>query len=106
MECTTCGKTVDHNYTAYDRQNRPFCTDCANEANRKAREARKLALKAAPRCEVPGCGRRGTYDVGYERVLMCGRHKNAVVRAGFGMGLFGAVCPGRDGLIKMAGGGK
>ena len=40
------------------------------------KRARKAQLDAMPRCEVPGCKRRGTarWGWGNNRALLCGRH--------------------------------
>lgn len=50
------------------------CTDCLNRAIYAARAARRAQLAAEPRCQVPGCRRRGSYKVGGGGLLMCGAH--------------------------------
>lgn len=99
MTCTTCQKPIDPNYVSEDRQGRPYCYGCASESNRQAREERKRARAAAPRCEVPGCGRRGTWHVG--PALMCGLCKNTALGAFAGSGLFG-YSPDRTALLAAA----
>lgn len=82
--CAWCGKTgPDH----YVQPQHPFyadgrqgvdgkapgrCTDCITAAHREHRAARKAQLAAAPRCEVPGCNRRGAWTCA--GALLCGGH--------------------------------
>ncbi len=59
------------------------CNDCWNRSVYAYREARKLQLAEEPRCEVPGCKARGTFYVGDEHILLCGKHMKKVKREHF-----------------------
>lgn len=76
-----------------------YCCDCsqaAHELERAYREAykraRKRQLADTPRCEVPGCNRRGTWRFPYG-VLVCGIHKRRMM---------GAHCRAADRLSGLA----
>lgn len=73
-----------HPTTDADRlaDGRRCCVACWNAGVAAARAARKAQLDAMPRCAVPGCKARGTWQCGHgEPVLLCGRHKNKALRA-------------------------
>jgi hypothetical protein len=54
-----------------------LCSDCINARNRQHDAEHKAALALEPRCEVEGCTKRGTYNVGHEPTLLCGWHLRA-----------------------------
>lgn len=58
------------------------CVDAARDLERAYRDAHKRArareLADTPRCEVPGCKRRGTWRFPYG-VLVCGVHKRRMM---------------------------
>lgn len=57
-----------------------ICVSCWNRSVEEHRAQRKAELAARPKCE--SCGKRaGTWYVGYERALMCGRCKKARIEA-------------------------
>ena len=103
--CACCGKVGPHYYvqpqhpfwadgkTGLDGKAPARCTDCFNEAHRQARTDRKAELAALPRCEVPGCSRRGAWRS--RGVLPCGTHlknaKNGHARAAMNGGILGAL---------------
>jgi hypothetical protein len=79
-----------------------------NAAHRKYREERKAQLAALPRCQVPGCKARGTWNAGSADgpVLMCGRHLKAAQRE-FQRKYAGPIwlpspTPSAETLLKMA----
>ena len=70
-----------------------YCTDCIAALNKEHDIQRKAELAAMPRCEVPGCKRRGSWKAA--GVLLCGAHlkkaKHGHARAasaGGGLALF------------------
>lgn len=69
---------------------------------------RKAQLDALPRCEVPGCGRRGTWRCGDygPRVLLCGRHRRAAAteyhRAHAGYAWLPGTPQTRDAILAWA----
>lgn len=73
--CRSCGTVETKSYVQpqYDTGS-ALCCECICAANEKWRTERKAQLAAAPRCEIPGCGKRSTYKVGHAKVGLCGRH--------------------------------
>jgi len=75
--CRDCGKQGQGYYVQPQPNGGPLCSDCIAKINRAIDAKHKAELDAMPRCQVPGCTRRGTLRVGtYNRVLMCGAHFN------------------------------
>jgi len=85
--CAWCGKVGPSCYVQFQH---PFwaegkegkdgkpparCTDCYNTQALASRAKRKAELAAEPRCEAPGCSRRGAWKSG--GVLLCGAHLKA-----------------------------
>jgi len=113
------GWTVDDHHIAYvpapDGQSRMVaasCGDCISKQNLAIAAERKAILAALPRCEVTGCKARGTINVGWVKVLLCGRHykntrrgHNTVMAGAGGMGMF-LPPPNytREEILRMAGG--
>lgn len=87
-----------------------YCTDSlcwaigkANEANYRARikAERKLQLATLPRCEIPGCTRRGALKVA-RCMLMCKAHYKAANRRLASWGVFGGfVDLNRENLLSL-----
>lgn len=86
------------------------CDTCWNASVQARKAARKAQLAAMPRCEVPGCTRRGTQVV-WGHTLMCGHHLRRTEQGHYkamastpgGMGLF-MPCPhySKAELIELA----
>ena len=92
---------------------RRVCCPCWNEHVTAWRAARKAELATLPRCEVPGCEHRGTWQF-TGGVLLCGWHARTVkthvqrLRASMGgLGLFVAG-PSLDAgdVLRIAQGGN
>lgn len=87
--CRDCGKTGSKHYVQPQpprRRGEPapgfaLCSDCISRHNERLRAKRREALALAPRCEVPGCTRRGAFRIGTGRTLMCAAHKDRARRA-------------------------
>jgi NMD protein affecting ribosome stability and mRNA decay len=75
--CADCGKQGTKAYVQpqQNMNGAALCVDCIARRNETWRQNRRAQLAAAPRCEVPGCERRGAWHVGAGRVLMCGAHR-------------------------------
>ena len=78
-ECADCGRRgpkayIQPQHPAYAAglEGTALCSDCISRRNGRAREARRAQLAAAPRCEVPGCGRRAAFT--HNGVGICGAH--------------------------------
>ena len=112
-DCGTVGPEwevqLQHPYYMDGIEGLALCVPCINDRNLRANEARKKQIADLPRCEVPGCTRRGTWRMGYARVLLCGRHsakvktraKNDAANLG-AIGLFGGVDYPRDQMLAIA----
>jgi len=98
--CTYCGTVgpvayvqPQHPFYAEGREGVYRCTDCLNAANALRQAARRAQLAAAPRCEVPGCRRRGNWRAA--GVLLCGRHLKTAqrehTRVAGGFGILGGL---------------
>jgi hypothetical protein len=109
--CSRCGTagskaTVQPQYRP--KQWAVLCGDCINAINVEIRTRNAAALAAAPRCEVPGCGRRGAWHVGTGRTLLCGTHKRRSyagacrANAGNPFGIFVTPPSGRDIVLAWA----
>ena len=79
--CERCGKTASkhHINPQYDLSKKAdrvicYCDACIRALHAEAKAQRKAQLASMPRCEVPNCTRRATYEVGWDRVGMCGYH--------------------------------
>lgn len=77
--CGDCGRVdrkayvqPQHPYYTGGRVGLAYCADCIAEQNSTYRARRKAELEAMPRCQVPGCNRRGVWKA--LGVLLCGRH--------------------------------
>ena len=89
-----------------------WCTECWNAQVRGQREAHAASLAQRPRCEA--CGKRpATWNVGVDKVGMCGWCKraaergaeSAVARGGapaIMVSMFGGWTPGNEDLIGFA----
>ena len=107
-----CGHQIDERMYAHWR--RPDgswgrgCYECSAATNAQMKAKRKAQLDALPRCEVPGCARRGTMIL-MGQALMCGKHskqaqaihRRIVAETGV-LGWFYAGSYTKDGLLKMA----
>ncbi len=93
--CSMCGKEgvgsiVQPQHPGYMRgvEGIVLCGECINEIHQRNKEQRKRDLDAMPRCEVPGCNRRGTWRVS-GHTLLCGWHlkayRSAAQAEGFGV---------------------
>jgi hypothetical protein len=89
------------------REGLALCPNCIAARNATAKTERKRQLAAEPRCEVPGCSRRGAWRV--RRVLLCGAHKDRAQRAHLGemvgaggLGLFLVPDYDRADILRLA----
>ena len=81
------------------------CWDCHRAQEAADKLARKAELDAMPRCQVPGCKRRGTHTLQQGIILMCGRHTKQVQaqhRRNVGGFLFACLTYTREQLIRLA----
>ena len=111
--CEICGKEGKLGIP-HDGKYHWYCTDSlcwaigkGHEANYRARikAERKAQLAALPRCEVPGCTRRGALKVAH-CMLMCKAHYQAANSKAQSWGIFGGLLnPSRETLISMVTGG-
>jgi len=117
--CADCGRRgpktyiqPQHPYYMGGREGLALCGDCIGRRNTEARDARKRAREAGPRCEVPGCRGPQNWIVG-KGVKLCGRHKTAAIqghqaeaaRHG-GLALFVPMDYSRDDVLRWAQGRK
>ena len=116
--CSECGMTgpssevqPQHPFYAGGKVGTAKCVQCISKHNRERRENRKAEMAALPRCEVPGCKRRGNWKAGQEKVLLCGHHlkaakiahQKAVNIATGGVLFLGDQIPSsRDSVLKWA----
>ncbi len=83
-----------------------ICVSCHNRRIERLQKERERWRAAAPRCEVPQCGKRATRTLGHT-VLMCGRHSSrardgwAAKMAPYGI-LAWTAQPSREELIDLA----
>jgi len=106
--CSDCGREdreylIQPQHPAFTKgiEGIALCGDCINRHNEQQRKERKKELDSLPRCEVPGCERRGTWKVA-GHTLLCGwhlknvkrQHEKAIGQAG----ILGALC--FDGYYK------
>lgn len=84
--CHDCGTTgprhtvqPQHPFYMEGREGLALCPDCITARNVAARAERKRQLDAEPRCEIPGCTRRGAWKM--RGVLLCGACKARVQRS-------------------------
>ena len=106
--CSDCGREdreyyIQPQHPAFTKgiEGIALCGDCINKHNEQQRKERKKELDLLPRCEVPGCKRRGTWRVA-GHTLLCGWHLKNVQKqhnkAMANAGILGALC--FDGYYK------
>ena len=108
--CRRCGRTGQGYYVQPQPDGGALCTECIAEINRQYREERRRQLAAAPRCAVPGCGRRATrwHPRREGGTGLCGHHWRRVEQAVYArmsaapFQVFGVIILGRDELIRAA----
>lgn len=113
--CSICGREDINSYVQPQHpgymkgvEGIALCGDCINEIHKKRDEQRKRDLDAMPRCEVPGCNKRGTWRIG-GHTLLCGwhlknykeQHNKATAQAG-GFGLFVTFDYSKQQILEMA----
>jgi hypothetical protein len=100
--CDRCG-IDDGSSLTVQRNGEAVCYRCVNEYNERIREMRRQARQNAPRCNVEGCNRRGTWRAG--GALLCGHHKSKVEQRIMSQGIMGSLAAAqadRDTVVAMA----
>lgn len=102
-KCDHCGNVRPYYMVTVQRDGQALCSMCVNEINAAIRERARLERQNAPRCDVPSCNRRGTWNC--NGTLICGTHKkraeNNVARAFGGIGIPFTVTS-RDAILSLA----